>query len=674
VQLAALAPINLRIQEIQSKIAQEVARRSLNKDLSSILSVKALQNIADRLEKIREILNIQRYNLVFIGQVGAGKTTAICHLFNLVRAVEDWKNPEKPAVKFKELLSTGAGKTTICEVVIRRSDRTWVEIDPYEETELKQLITEFGLWIWQKTHPAAIKEKVEIPPDELLRAIRNIVALPEEMVNSKIHDHALEFAKGFTNDQYTSFQTALIERGYLSDRNETLLYPEESGLLDQRKWLSDVFQDLNVAKLLNFSIPKRIYINLEPQLLDLSNHDRFGSIIDTRGLDIATKDRRDLAHYIREKDNAICIFTERFPSAPANALPIISKYLTSEAKDINTKFALLVMPRKGEPEKVLGADGQAVDDLDEGIALRKVNINNVFSNEEVNFLGRNILFYDALRCYLGDGRIDRNYEETDRDIDRQQILANINQIITEREQSLMTELGVLADQFQRIASSNSFTEIENQLVTYARQEISQFQDLSTGHSSFSQNYVEMLPDHHGTLRATNNRYGRYELRGIDIYFNSRYLAEQLTRQITQTGKMKIGQIIDAVEAEISSDSALYPVMQRLRNQIDQHYEAVAIDLSNMVEALLKDRVLAPQDYDDCIFWQNAIDRWGQGTGYKADVLKMYSEQIVTVDRLFAELIQTDWRNRIVQPIMDFLGAATLSSPVPLFQASGGNQN
>ena len=234
------------------------------------------------------------------------------------------------------------------------------------------------MWIWQKAHPATTKIRVEIPPDELLRAIRNIVELPEIIVNGKIEDCALGFASYFASDRYPEFKDELIGRGKLSARTETKIQPHED--LDEKSWLVGIFQSLNVAKLSNFSIPKRIYLNLSAKILGF-DHQRIGNIIDTRGLDLATKDRRDLANYIRESDESICIFTERFPSAPANVIQIIGKYLTSTAKDINTKFALLVMPRKGEPEKVIGADGLAVDDLARGLALRKANIDNVFSNE-----------------------------------------------------------------------------------------------------------------------------------------------------------------------------------------------------------------------------------------------------------------------------------------------------
>lgn len=655
-QLVSVQSINILIQDLQTKIAHEIVTRSAHHNLSAIVSVKALQDITDRLIKINKILNIEQYNLVFIGQVGAGKTTAICHLFDLVREVEDTRLRGLKQVKIKkvkELLSTGSGKTTICEVVIRPSNRTWIEIEPYESAELQQSIEEFGLWIWQKTHSEAIKERVEIPPDELLRAIRNIVDLPETVINGKMSDLALEFAACFSIERYPDFKQKLIDRGRLDKRVETEIFPTEVDR-DRKLWLNRIFQALNVAKLPNFSIPKRIYINLSEEFLDFSNYPRFGSIIDTRGLDLATKDRRDLAYYIRETDDSICIFTERFSSAPSNVIQIIGKYLTSTAKDLDTKFALLVMPRKGEPEKVLGFDGQAVDDFDQGIALRKANIDNVFTNENINFSENNILFYDALQCYLGDGSLDLNYERSDIDVERERIFTEINQLIIDREQQLTQEIHLLTEQFHQIASGNNLTQIEDAIVRDAAKKICDFSDVELGTARFSIDYVDMLPDHHSMLRATNNRYGQYELRGIDIYFNGRYLAESLIRKSTQIAKMEIFKIISYVEAEISEGSTLHPILQRLRSQIDANYEAISIDLGTEIETILTNRILAPQDYDDCIFWQNAIDRWGQGSGYKIDVLSLYTEQVGSIDNIFVDLIQTAWRDRIIQPILTFL--------------------
>jgi hypothetical protein len=88
----------------------------------------------------------------------------------------------------------------------------------------------------------------------------------------------------------------------------------------------------------------------------------------------------------------------------------------------------LVMPCKGEPEKVLSADGLAVNDLAQGLALSKANVDNVFSNEQINFSFENTLFYDALAGYLGDGSLDRSatYGADSNSLDRSSHPADFN--------------------------------------------------------------------------------------------------------------------------------------------------------------------------------------------------------------------------------------------------------
>ena len=200
--------------------------------------------------------------------------------------------------------------------------------------------------------------------------------------------------------------------------------------------------------------------------------------------------------------------------------------------------------------------------------------------------------------------------------------------------------------------------IRESIVLLAQQKIREFSSLNLGINNFSTDYVDMLPDHHCVLRATNNRYGQYQLRDIDIYFNGRYLAESLIRQSTEKYKLEILTVISCVEAEISCDSTLVTMMQRLRSQIDENYEHLAIDLGVEIESILSDRLLAPKDYDGSMFWQQTIDRWGQGSGYKVDVLSLYSQQVGEIDGIFIYLIQTAWSERIIQPILTFLGDRT----------------
>jgi hypothetical protein len=570
------------------------------------------------------------------------------------RSTETNQSKSRKSNKFKELLSTGSGKTTICEVVIRAAGSTNIEIEPYDKKELQQIIEEFSLWIWQKQYPQIVKEKVEIPPDELLRAIRNIVKLPESVVNGKIVDQALEFAARFSSDQYQKFKMQMIDRGQLDNRTEAKIHPLVN-CEDHKLWVSTTFQSLNVANLANFSIPKRIYINLDSELLDFSNHPRLGSIIDTRGLDLLTKDRRDLASYIRENDNSICIFTEKFASAPGNVMPIISKYLTTASVDIDTKCAVIVMHRKGEPEKVVDASGQAVDDMVEGIALRKANIENVFSGEAVNLSTNNIIFYDALSSYLDDCTLNPYCDLSDIKAEKEYILTKIEEIIVDREQKLQQEIVVLSEQVANIAAAIHLTPIEDSIIVSIKQKIHNLSELNIDDCNFADSYIKMLPDHASVLRATNNRYGQYDLRDIDIYFNGRSLTEGLVRWHTRQFKAEILQEVEYVGSEIEIDSSLHPILNRLRHQIDENYEVLVINLGEKIETLLANQILAPQDYNGSVFWQKVIGRWGQGSGYKSDVLSVYNQQVASIDTNFASEIKTAWREQIIQPILIFLG-------------------
>ncbi|MEO8892213.1 MAG: hypothetical protein ABI417_11875, partial [Coleofasciculaceae cyanobacterium] len=47
-----------------------------------------LNGICRRLDRIEALLNVPSYDLVFIGRIGIGKTTAVCRLFNLTLTEE----------------------------------------------------------------------------------------------------------------------------------------------------------------------------------------------------------------------------------------------------------------------------------------------------------------------------------------------------------------------------------------------------------------------------------------------------------------------------------------------------------------------------------------------------------------------------------------------------------
>ena len=135
------------INELKNDIQSVV--ESINDDQNNVfehIRKNSLLSKIKRLNKIDSVLDIEKYKIVFVGTIGAGKTTAICHLFNLVDEVSKTIKSNKKTKNIEvitPLFSTGSGRTTISEVIIQPDDNVAIKIEPYSKEKLEQLINEF---------------------------------------------------------------------------------------------------------------------------------------------------------------------------------------------------------------------------------------------------------------------------------------------------------------------------------------------------------------------------------------------------------------------------------------------------------------------------------------------------------------------------------------------------
>lgn len=133
----------------------------------SVLNIQK-KNLKHKIDELDKILKTENKNLVFIGTIGVGKTSAICSLFNL------FDNSDK---KKRPILKTGAGATTICEVEIEFGNTHSIKIDAYRIDELKQLFSEYLDTIIGNT--TLVDGQIQKLTTELERAIKYMIA-PEK--------------------------------------------------------------------------------------------------------------------------------------------------------------------------------------------------------------------------------------------------------------------------------------------------------------------------------------------------------------------------------------------------------------------------------------------------------------------------------------------------------------
>jgi len=147
---------------------------------------KQLANHRELFDDAVAYLSNSDQRLAFIGNIGTGKTTAICHLLGLL----DGNEP---------ILSTGSGRTTLCEVEISTGTQLEIEVTPHTEAEVKSYLTDFAQYlhisdIAESDNSESFKLSVEVE-----RALRNMLDLPKtrkktpegKRINT---DYAVEFA------------------------------------------------------------------------------------------------------------------------------------------------------------------------------------------------------------------------------------------------------------------------------------------------------------------------------------------------------------------------------------------------------------------------------------------------------------------------------------------------
>ena len=270
---------------------------------------------------------MEKYKLVFIGTIGEGKTTAICHLFNLISNFPVSKKihgKTRSITEVQELLATGSGRTTICEVIIEAAPKTYIEIEPYSIEQMENMIIEFceslaDLENMQGEAKVMISKEIET-------AIRNVIDLNKVYKTitegGKKKTDIIDKAKKILEEEgLEKLKKLALSNANLESINQTRIEFEDQD--NEHRWLKETFASINSTKLKKFAITQKIRIFVSD---------------------------KDLQEYI-EKQDAICLFATNFKDAPeTNIRELMKYYLSSKSRDFHRRFVTLVITHKGEPE------------------------------------------------------------------------------------------------------------------------------------------------------------------------------------------------------------------------------------------------------------------------------------------------------------------------------------
>lgn len=694
----SLTTINILKEGIEQQLAER--EKQEKRSLVDHLMIKALESNMRRLDTIADLLRIEQYDLVFIGQVGTGKTTAISYLFNLTYDGEITEKGKKRKARLS-LLPTGSGRTTLCEMAIKPDQTSFIEIEAYGAEDFQQVLNDYCAYIWSRVGKGDDdKSMMEALPSELNRAINNIVGLKmpaltsakaqgtpdaappaepgpeEELTDDELEAAAQtkmldreDFARQFSD--FDEFCQAVLERAKYDQRTRTRIDPPSAFANEEaeKRWIGENARRINVVSLPDIALPKKVIIHVRAAILQLSDHSRISAIIDTKGLETVAS-RKDVEQYIRNQPNALCLFCDKFSGAPSGIAPTITYYLTKEAQYIDTRSAVFVLPYGDEPEKITNdTTGDPVGDWDAGCELRERQIIETLTGK-ATFVQQNILFYDAMRYYR-DGRpaIEKFMDDPDDDDerpiarqlalaaiekDKQRVRREIEDIIKWRISSLRNEVERIRTDLQKIERQGGLSESDRLLIKLARNAVleAQQQDFSVA-TDFTPKFLEWMENlHHRTVRAMQDRFGEYEVRNIDMYFHAGRIATLLTREHLRPTKDNIQKRLAEITANASNPQDVDAYIATFSKEIDMWFDTLTTTIGGDVEQKLR-KHLSPLT-DDNEFWMMVQSEAGRG--YRRRVIALYQDELnPKMTSYLKKQVEKRWKQVFIEPILDIFG-------------------
>ena len=502
------------------KSCEKVESKEIQKSIT-----EAIQSLKRELDTVNEYC-CKKYNVVFIGKCGAGKTTLICHWLDLLRKDVIGKSSTDIT-----LLKSATGRTTAAEVIIEQTDKpTSIHIVPMSDDDIECITSDIcnNIWEgvntekWQDEKNPNFKEKSSFHEEEK-RLVLNMAKLSQDEANDLASKHSIG-----------SFANEVLAKMNLNERIETDFVFDGT---DFEKWMKETFEKINYGTFDKSPMPLKIIINVNKEERSLGLPPYIESVIDTRGLD-SDDARPDLIEYIKST-NTICVLLDKVEAVPDVPICKLLQYcfqgqFTSRDDLLSPncwKAKLGIYVWADDLEDKLAAVNQADDNAEKGEEIKKNEIRTKMINEKLKYNNENTLFIDVLSPYeMGKNDKRRKvikYYAPNEVIDNRKIIfdkiesmrQSVVSLLNERNQYIWNELEKLSNEVDGIIQKkivaeegelNDIKELIKKNVPLWKAEFHEY--------SMDDVIDECLKTkHHQTIKAMTSRFGGNAVFHANLY-------------------------------------------------------------------------------------------------------------------------------------------------------------
>ena len=596
-----------------------------NDDTLTAVFMRQVDLYEGEIRRVAEFLASCEHQIAFVGSIGVGKSTGICKMTSLLKPGED--KPDR-----QNVLESGAGGITLCDVHIAQGPGYGLRIEPRTEDSIRRDVEDFCDYLIAATRPDAQKssqpEEEEDDGDplgiskEVVRAIRNMADLREERREEggkRVRiDRAKELAKTFSSAQDLRIQ--VMTKMGLPGRDRLDEWYPANHPQSPMHWLQDLFAQINNGRHPKFTIPRKIEIIVPDPVL--ASRELPIRIIDTKGID-QTAERQDLESHF-DNPKTLVVLCSRFNDAPEVALQtLLRRARDGGARDLPLKTVLFVLPRPEEAMAEKYDDGTHVETDSEGYDRKREGVLFRLNQQQLSSLS--VEFFNA-REESGRAVRERLIEK----------IVDYRRHHADQVTRLSKAVGHLDENRKDANVRAVFEHVMGDLNAWIR---------TNRHMDFSEKGVQqpLLSAINGTryasrIRAAVRRYGNWD--DLDYYHHLAYGVRKLAVDQIGTkidGFKVIANNLMTVDGVSVAKEFLQGVVSAIDAALDQSYRHIQSAGREMFKQTLA---------NDHEFWAKCEERWGRGPGYRTAIRDMTDEEFTKnleeAHRIILGLLSVEW--------------------------------
>lgn len=598
-----------------------VKERAERPDTKNVMA-KHLEEFSSELsEAARLVLNTQ-HNIAFVGNIGVGKTTALCCLAGL-EVQKDGKS--------EPTLEVGGGRTTVCEVQVMQGRDYGIFVEPMGMDEIHREVMEFAAFLTGDagTEPEqeAGEQDAQGTSKEINRVIRNMSGLTTSRIRPPDGKRkAVDLAKNLAEESNNASTLAgeIMARMRLPQRTgRRVWYPETSGK-EPPLWLKETFQQINKGLHPDFSMPKRIDITVPSEIL--GEETLSICLVDTRGID-GTAERTDLEVRFKES-GTVMVLCSSFNNAPESELQqLLRLAVAGGVADVGNKAAILALPHPGQALAAKDDQGFPADSVEEGYEFKGDEVEFNLNQQKLPYA--DIAFFNA---------IEDDPQKT------VEFLLGLVQGVRDKHRAKLTEIiegaTALVHNFDEVEVQEIYQLAARRMLVWLENN----QEVGNLALRLEDSLVSAIGRAYASsVRASVRRQGDWY--NLDYSYHLGSGARIMTNRVTVP---KLDSF-KAITENLLQDDELEPAFGLIR----QARRILEDDVDTLLlrSELLGRRIYIQYMEPDSVFWRWCDDQWGRGyvdgLGYRDRVARhnrnWFSDNDQDFQAMAQELVEREWR-------------------------------